>query len=271
MDTENLESLFEDALKGDAVQPTQPTQPTDAPAGDTAPAEGSDTGEKKSPPVPSGEAEAEGVEEPRRISNAGKRVRREQRIAETARNEERTRTNELLKRLGIEKPDGGVITSVDELEAWERGQSDERIARGQANADDIRRLAREAVKTEDDSAEVQRQLDAIRELDPAMDDLGAILGSDIGEAFRREVDAGATFLQAYGRAVRERDARTAGDAAARVAKAAGKGHLAGTSTRGDGAIPVPADEMALIRELNPELSDAEIQKYYNADRKKFGR
>ena len=263
MDTENLDSLFEDALKGDA------TQPTDAPAGEAAPAEGSDTGAKETPPVPQ-----EPTEEEKRSRNAEKRIRREQRIAEQARSEERARISELVKRLGIEKSDGSVIDNLDALEAYEKAQSEDRIARGQANADDIRRLAREAVQpgqTGSGDEEVQRQLDAIRDIDPEMTDLGAILNSDLGQDFKAEVEKGATFLQAYGRAVKAANARAKGTAASSAAKAAGKGHLSSTSTRGEGALPVPADEMALIRELNPGLSDAEIQKYYNADRKKFGR
>ena len=56
----------------------------------------------------------------------------------------------------------------------------------------------------------------------------------------------------------------------RMVKAASKGHLTSTKQQGDGALSVPGDEMALFREFLPGASDAEIQKYYNADRKKFG-
>lgn len=43
-----------------------------------------------------------------------------------------------------------------------------------------------------------------------------------------------------------------------------KDHLTTTgSQRGAGAAPVPADEMAMFRLLNPGATDREIQAYYN--------
>ena len=42
-----------------------------------------------------------------------------------------------------------------------------------------------------------------------------------------------------------------------------KDHLSPTATRGAGAVTVPSDELALYRELNPGMSEAEIQKHYN--------
>ena len=163
---------------------------------------------------------------------------------------------------------------MEALEEYESNQNDERVPGGKAAADAMRRIVRETMNErpqQRETDEVDRQLAMIRELDPSMEDLGTILSSDIGETFRREVDGGASFLQAYGRAVREKNARTAGASAASAAKQAGKGHLAGTSTRGEGALTVPADEMRLIRECVPDATDAEIQRYYNADKKKFGR
>ena len=259
MDNENLDTLLENAFSSDDT--------TDAPSGEESQQEGSNTAEENKAPVPSEDAE-------KRNRNAEKRIRREQRIADEARNAERTRTSELLKRLGIERPDGGVIDSVDALEAFERSQSDERIASGRANADDMRRIAREtmAEKPED---EVDRQLEAIRDMEPEWEDktpkevLGAILESDIGADFRAEVEKGATFLQAYGKATKAASARAKGSAASAAAKAASKGHLSSTSTRGEGSLEVPSDEMAMFRELIPGATDAEIRDFYNRDRKRM--
>ena len=241
-------------------------QPTDAQGADNGPQGGRDTGATSA-------REAQENDE-QRGRNAEKRVRREQRIAEQARNAERTRTNDLLKRLGIERPDGSTIDSVEALEEYERGQSEERIKNGRANGDDLKRIVKEAMQEQapvPTGNEAQRQLDMIRDMDPSMTDLGAILSSDIGEDFRRYVQGGASFTQAYGRAVREKNARTDGARAAETAKAAGKGHMAASSQRGAGALEVPPDEMRIIRALNPDATDAEIQKYYNADKKRFGR
>ena len=245
----DLDRLFDDVFTLD--------QPADAPA--EQPAQGSDT-----------EAETPEVHE-ERSRNAERRVRREQRIADEARNAERARLNELIKSIVIERNDGSTIQSVEELEAYEKQASDDRIAQGRATAEDIRRIAAEVMQPPaDGNAEVQRQLDMIRDMDPEMTDLGAILNSDIGADFRAAVDSGKTFVQAYGQALRLKAAKDKGAAESAVAKAVGKQHLSATNQRGSGALDVPADEMALYKELNPEMTEKEIQAHYNKYRKQTG-
>ena len=124
-----------------------------------------------------------------------------------------------------------------------------------------------------EEGQVNAQLARIRAMDPEMRDLGAILRSDAGESFRRYVGMGLDFVDAYTLAARERleelRARRAEDAAR--AKAAGKDHLSATTSRGRGALSVPAGEMAIIRALLPDATDEEIRRYYNQDRKRFAR
>ena len=255
MDNDNLDQMIEDALNNDAEQPA------DAPAAEEGGQEGSNT--------------AENEDAEKRSRNAEKRIRRENRIAEEARQKERARFNELLKSVGIERDDGTTIDDVDALEAFRKAQSDERIAQGRANAEDIRRIAQEATRPDKGSADVDKELEMIREMDPEYADLearevlGAILQSDIGDSFRKHVDSGATFIQAYGRATRERNARAEGARSAAAAKAAGKGHLGATKQRGEGAMDVPADEMKWFRELIPGASDQEIRDFYNRDKKRI--
>ena len=120
---------------------------------------------------------------------------------------------------------------------------------------------------------VTRELEEIRRMDPEMEDLGCILRSESGERFRRYVRRGLSFVEAYTLAARDRlDGLREEKAreAARV-KAASKDHLNATSSTGLGALPVPGEEMALFRELMPGVAEAEIRRYYNADRKRFGR
>ena len=120
---------------------------------------------------------------------------------------------------------------------------------------------------------VDAQLARIRAMDPEMHDLGDILRSDAGESFRRYVGMGLDFVDAYTLAARDRleelRSRRAEDAAR--AKAAGKDHLSATTSRGRGALSVPAGEMAIIRALLPDATDEEIRRYYNQDRKRFKR
>ena len=242
MDNDNLDQMIEDALNNDAEQPA------DAPAAEEGGQEGSNT--------------AANEDAERRSRNAEKRIRRENRIAEEARQKERARFNELLKSVGIERDDGTTIDDVDALEAFSKAQSDERIAQ-------------EATRPDKGSADVDKELEMIREMDPEYADLdtrdvlGAILQSDIGDSFRKHVDSGATFIQAYGRATRERNARAEGARSAAAAKAAGKGHLGATKQRGEGAMDVPADEMKWFRELIPGASDQEIRDFYNRDKKRI--
>lgn len=124
-----------------------------------------------------------------------------------------------------------------------------------------------------ESGQVSAQLARIREMDPEMEDLGAILRSEAGDRFRQYVDMGLDFVDAYTLAAREklgelRDRRTAERTRA---KAADRSHLSATSTRGYGGVSVPAGELAIIRALLPDASDEEIRRYYSQDRKRFKR
>ena len=123
-----------------------------------------------------------------------------------------------------------------------------------------------------EKADIPGQLAEIRAMDPEMTDLNAILRSEAGNRFRDYVRRGLNFTEAYTLAARERLANIAAGRAGStaLAKAAGKAHLTATGTRGAGAPAVPADELALFRALNPGVPDADIQKYYAADRKRFG-
>ena len=121
--------------------------------------------------------------------------------------------------------------------------------------------------------QVNAQLARIRAMDPEMRDLGDILRSDAGESFRQYVGMGLDFVDAYTLAARERleELRSRRAEENARAKAAGKDHLSATTTRGRGSLSVPAGEMAVIRALLPDATDEEIRRYYNQDRKRFGR
>lgn len=154
-----------------------------------------------------------------------------------------------------------------------RGVLDPRTGRP---VDSLEELEREAPplpgRTPTQDPRVTRELEEIRRMDPEMEDLGCILRSESGERFRRYVRRGLSFVEAYTLAARDRLNGLLEDRAREAArvKAASKDHLNATSTTGLGALPVPGDEMALFRELMPGVGEAEIRRYYNADRKRFG-
>lgn len=213
---------------------------------------------------------------------AGRRIRERE---EAARKEERDRVSGILARLGIEDPDtGDPVDSVEKLEAYEQMLSDRRLASGKGTADDIKRIVRDAIREETRQSAPERdpridaELAEIARMDPDMagqtpnDTLAAILNSDSGDKFRGYVDKGLSFIEAYRLAAADKlDKLRSGQAAeaARV-KAASKDHLSSTSSRGQGAVAVPADELSYYKLLMPDATDAEIQKHYNADRKRYG-
>jgi len=189
-------------------------------------------------------------QEERARQAAGRRLREREAAARSA---ARAEIADTLRRRGVLDPRTG--RPVGSLEELEREQPP---LPGRTPTQDPR---------------VTRELEEIRRMDPEMEDLGCILRSESGERFRRYVRRGLSFVEAYTLAARDRlDGLREEKAreAARV-KAASKDHLNATSSTGLGALPVPGEEMALFRELMPGVAEAEIRRYYNADRKRFGR
>lgn len=261
MDNENLDQMLEDAL-------------TDTPAEAQEPAD--DDGKQESKPEEDAKKEPMPPDERSRQAH-GRRMREAEQRAYQAGLE---RANDLLRQAGIVNSDTGEpIGTLTELDAYIRAQSTERLNNGNGNAEDVRRLIREemgrvqqtqqpAQPSAEDRRMVDQQLAQIRQMDPAMKDLDAILASEAGEKFRSYVNMGLDFVDAYTLAAKD---RLAGISANRAgAKGAGKDHLSATSSRGQGALDVPPDELALFRELNPGASDAEIRSFYNKDKKRFG-
>ena len=121
--------------------------------------------------------------------------------------------------------------------------------------------------------EVREQMRRISAMDPEVHSLADILRSECAPRFRAYVAKGLDFVDAYtlaaGEKLRSLREQSTQEAAART-RAASKAHLSATTQRGEGALPVPPDEMALIREFLPEATDGEIRKYYGRDKKRFG-
>ena len=181
---------------------------------------------------------------------AGRRLREREAAARSA---ARAEIADTLRRRGVLDPrTGKPVGSLEELE-----REDPPLP----------------VRTPTQDPRVTAELEEIRRMDPEMEDLGCILRSESGERFRRYVRRGLSFVEAYTLAARDRlnDIREGRAREAARVKAASKDHLNATSSTGLGALPVPGDEMALFRELMPDAAEAEIRRYYNADRKRFGR
>lgn len=206
----------------------------------------------------------------------GRRIReREQRAYQAARSE----MSALLKELGIEKSDGSTIDTVEDLEAVAKARREDRLSKGSPTEADIQAIVDERLRqaqqppapapmSAEDRAAVDRQLAEIRQMDPEMKDLNAILQSPAGPRFRELVEKGLDFKDAYKLAAED---RLAGIRANRQgARTGGKDHLTSTSQRGGGDVEVPAETKEMYRLLMPDMTDEQIQKAYNADRRKYG-
>lgn len=260
MDNEtNLDSLFEDAT----------TQ--EEPVEESAPAVEETTEET------SEEKPALSVQE-RANQAEGRRIRdREARAYQAA----RERDSETVRTLGLTHPETGkAIETMEDLEAYAAEMRTQRLAAGQGTENDIRSVVQEELDkmrppvpqqpqlSSEEIAQMNKELAEIRAMDPAVTDVASILNSEAGPKFREYVNKGLNFVDAYTLAAKDRLSGLQANRAA--AKTGSKAHLNATKQQGVGALSVPRDQMDLFRALNPGVSDADIQKFYNADKKQFG-
>lgn len=115
-------------------------------------------------------------------------------------------------------------------------------------------------------ARVDQEIAEIHKLDPSINTVKDLLNMPKAKEFYALVKKGNSFLDAFRLANFETLTAKQADAARQQAmnNARSKDHLTATgSQRGAGAAPVPADEMAMFRLLNPGATDREIQAYYN--------
>lgn len=252
--------------------------------------EGSDVGEDAKP--------AQTKEE--RAKHAAARRRAEREAAVAAERERATAAgraaaiaecDELIKGLGIKNPynNGAVIETVEQLrsykEQYETRGIDQRMQSGKATREDIRRIVEEipavkeaaeavakAKEAEENArqaafeAEVKSQIEQIHALDPTVNELEDILKMDNADEFRRAVkEHRMTYLEAFRFVNMDRLAKRQQENAARETAMRGRGkeHMKPVSSRGAGAVAVPADQMALYKAMMPDATDEEISRHYN--------
>lgn len=279
---DEFDTLFEDALKGGGSEPAPETADSavEVHAGQESPAaEVSQQGEA----APAGQeaAQKEPMPPDQRARQAeGRRIREREARAYQAGLEEASR---IIQEAQIANPakNGAAIANLDELRAYNDSRREKRLQEGKPTASDIehivdRRISamqqpqqQETPLSAEDQQAVQQQLAEIRAMDPAMTGLPAILDSKAGPKFREYVSLGLDFIDAYTLAAKDRLASIGANRSG--ARTGGKDHLSATRQQGSGGVDVPPDEMALMRALNPDMSDTELRQYYEADKKKFGR
>jgi len=112
---------------------------------------------------------------------------------------------------------------------------------------------------------IDEQLRQITEMDPSIKELGDLTKMENYDEFYGKVKRGMTLVEAY---MLTNFDKLSGRKAAATKQAAlnsinSKQHLSGTSSRGTGALSVPADVKDMYRAINPDATDAEIQAHYN--------
>lgn len=137
--------------------------------------------------------------------------------------------------------------------------------------------AQRAVRAEQAKAEIERQMAEITAIDPEIKTLEDLRKMDNYQRFYDLVKRGNTLTDAF-RLVNLDKAEAANaqaiqSAAERAQQAAlnrvnSKSHLDRTTTRGAGAVTVPADIIAEYRTFNPDATDAEIRAHWAKYQKK---
>ena len=200
---------------------------------------------------------------------------------------------------GMKDANGNPITSREQYEAAQQDQKMREVAnnlkRGTLKPEDLQTMIRHEMaektatnETLNNSSEGQagqkqitqpennvteetilRELEEISKLDPTVRSLEDILSLETGRDFAAEVKRGASFLKAFKIANFDRlQQKQREESASRAKQAAinsqrGKEHLNPSTSKGSGSVPVPAEELALYRRLNPKATDAEISAHYN--------
>lgn len=249
--------------------------------------------------APSDKASGGVLTEEERRENAAQRRRQEQqeainRAVETALREERERAkgewSDFFSAAKLKNTmTGEPIRTLEEFRAWNeafqtaqisrdleagkltREALDRAVAENPAvkRAEEIIRRDEEARRQAEEAAareKIAAELAEIHKLDPAVSSMEDLVKMPNAEQFYEYVKRGNSFLDAYYLANREALEQRAAQAARQQAMSAArsKDHLSATGNpRGAGAASVPSEEMQLFRLLNPDATEADIQKYYN--------
>lgn len=241
-----------------------------------------ETGKDGKPPL---------TKEQRRENAARRRQAEQQAAIDNALAEERAKRDTelagILKNMGLKDPDtGDPIESVAQLKAFQKKQADaamqKRLREGKLTERDIARVV--ADQMEQSQQQTQRQqeqaaarqrindeLAQIMEMDKSITCVGDLLTMPGAEEFKKKVDKGYSFLDAFTlvRGPELQKAKAEAIKQSALNNARGKEHLHATGGgRGTGAVTVPKDVLAMYRVFNPGATDAQIQAHYNKNKRK---
>lgn len=236
-----------------------------------------------------------------RAKNAARRRKAEvkeaaDRARQEAKDEAKKEWDNFFASAGLKNPlDGNKpITNLEEYQAYkakfDAAQLEKNLKAGKLTQEDLNKVIEQApamqkaqkllskAETEENAAKEAAAQAKIKDeigkiaadFDPAIKTVQDLLHMERSKEFYDYVRKGNSFYDAYKLAYFDKITQTKQTAAQQQALnlANSKAHLTATAARGAGAITVPADEMALYRQMLPGATDAEIQKHYNAYKKK---
>lgn len=248
---------------------------------------------------PAGEPEKQAMSQDERRANAARRRQQEQQAAidkavADAIRAEQGKTDaaiaDIFVRAGLKNSfTGENITNMEQFNAWHQQAADAQLQRelksGKLTAESLNQLidqhpavkqaqalvqqtaqAQKAQQAAADRAKIDGELAEIGKLNPEIKGVADLLNMPTAAQFKGYVDKGYSFLDAYKLANMDSMAEAKAQRAREAAQVnnRGKSHLESTgNSRGAGAAPVPSAQLALFRRLNPNATDAQIQKFYN--------
>lgn len=244
----------------------------------------------------------EPMTEAQRSANAERRRKQEQRqqaaidaAVQEALNKQKAQTDKQLESFfasaGMKNSyTGEAITNLEQFLSYRQKHSEEQLKQGKLTPEALdkaiaehpvvqqaQQLVQQAHsdaqqrQQEADRATIEAELLSIRKLDPTVQTVQDLLKLPEGQQIEALVRRGYTFEDAHYLATRQRREQEITNKAKEQAmlNARGKDHLGGAgSARGEGAVTVPGNVMALYRKLNPKMSEAEIVAHYNNYKKK---
>jgi len=296
IETEGAGENEQTAAESAVTEDTETTEETEEETEEETAEESGETGEGGQS---AGDGKAQSAEENSRYAAARRKAEAERDLAvQKAREETRAQMQaeltETIKSLGLENPythkpivdKAGIDEYRQRLDVERRakfakraGMNDEEFNSFVSDLPEVKEArekaqqaeeAQKAVAAERAKAEIDRQLGEIRELDPSITSLADLTKMENYQRFYELVKRGNTLTDAFRLATLDKaNAKTAEQAKqAALNQVNSKSHLDRTTTRGSGAVQVPADVMAQYRMFNPDATDAEIRAHWAKTQKK---
>lgn len=265
------------------------------------PEEAAETGEKEEetaePPQGSDKPEAQSPEQNREF--AARRRRAEQQAAiDEALSAEREKHNREMEDFFagaglVNTLTGEPIKSMEDFTAWresfEQAKIDKELKAGKMTRETLdavisknpvmqqakqiiedSRKAQESERMEQARKAAEAEIAEIHKLDPSINSMEDLMAMPNAQQYYEYVRKGNSLIDAYYLANREKLLSRSTQAAQQQAlsNARSKEHLGTAAGRGAGAVSVPAEDMALFRELMPKATKSEIEAYYNKYKQK---